>query len=111
MSNAIPTLGFASRCEAALALRDKGLKHHEIAKRLGVNESSVGNLVRQGRIKRGEGATSYFVEPLTGRQRDRLRREARKRGVAVRALVSQLLGIIVDDRLFAALLDVDGPNR
>jgi transcriptional regulator with XRE-family HTH domain len=39
-----PTLGYASRTEAAKALRAQGLKHREIAERLGVGPSSVSGL-------------------------------------------------------------------
>jgi orotate phosphoribosyltransferase-like protein len=39
-----PTLGYASRTEAAKALRAQGLKHREIAERLGVSPSGVSGL-------------------------------------------------------------------
>jgi hypothetical protein len=39
-----PTLGYASRTAAAMALKAQGLKHHEIGERLGLPASSVNGL-------------------------------------------------------------------
>ena len=46
MSKPTPTLGYASRTEAALALKAKGLKNHQIAERMGVSQNAVSGLLR-----------------------------------------------------------------
>lgn len=45
MSKPTPTLGYASRTEAALALKAKGLNNVAIAERMGVSRSAVYNLL------------------------------------------------------------------
>ena len=105
MSQAHPVLGYSSKSAAAWALKQQGMKQFEIARAIGVKESSVGNLVRVGRQQVGDVGGTRYTDPLTKAQRARLRGEAKKRGMTVRQLVAALLGAIADDRLFTALLD------
>lgn len=108
MSQPQPVLGYPSKSAAAWALKQQGLKQYEIGRAIGVKESSVGNLVRVGRQQAGDVGGTVYTDALKKAQRTRLRSEAKKRGVSVRQLVAALLGVIADDRLFAALLDVEG---
>lgn len=110
MTQPHPILGYPSKSAAAWALREAGKKHDEIAAVLGVNPSSVGNLIRMGRIARGDAGGIHYTDKLSSRQRTRIRMEAEKRGLSVRQLVNDLLAVVADDKLFSALLDTGGDN-
>lgn len=105
MSQAHPVLGYSSKSAAAWALKQQGKKQHEIARAIGVKESSVGNLVRVGRQQVGDVGGTVYTDALTKAQRSRLRSEALRRGVSVRTLVAALLATIADEKLFGAVLD------
>jgi transposase len=112
MSLAKPVLGFSSRSEAAYQLRTReNLKHWEIAERIGVSPSSVGNLIRQGRHNHRDRAATYYTEPLKKVTRDRLAREAKRRGLTPRGLVNTILATVAEDGLFNAVLGEIGEGE
>jgi len=108
MSNLHPVLGYKSKSAAAWALRQEGRTHGEIALALGINPRGVGNLIRLGRAANGDAGGIHYTDKLSAQQRTRLRLEAQKRGLSVRQLVTDVLAIVADDRLFSALLDTGG---
>lgn len=53
MSSPKPTLGYASRTEAAIALQAEGLSPRQIAEKIGVTTGNVHDLIRSGLLKLG----------------------------------------------------------
>ena len=109
-ANAQPVLGYPSKSAAAAALQAEGLKQREIAARIGVKPSSVGNLTRTGRREAGEPDMAHYTAALNKTNRDRLRRAARARGTTMRSLVNELLTVVAEDGLIDAILD-DGERQ
>lgn len=98
MGRKIPTLGYPSRSEAAKALHKQGLSHHEIAERIGVGESSVGNLLCWQPV----GPRRLILPPALARA---LEPAAEARGVTVPELASRLLERTTAEQLIDAILD------
>jgi len=108
MTRSHPIMGYPSKSAAAWALKQDGYKHAEIAEQIGVKECSVGNLIRVGRVSANDEGGTIYTDRLNARQRERLRVEAKRRGLSTRRLVACLLAAVADDGLFAAVLDTGG---
>jgi transcriptional regulator with XRE-family HTH domain len=104
MGKAKPCLGYSSRTACALALQAKGIHYKEIARQIGIKDSTVAALLSGAKRKR----------PSVDHQRtvcidsdvlDALRPAAARRGISVNNLCRQLIGCIADDDLADAILD------
>lgn len=96
--------------EAVINLWGEGLSSEEIARKLGLLAGhSVRTIVMRARNRgderakgRREGRTGHHMIP---KWRAALRAEAARRDTTERRLINDLLSAIVDDNLFAALLE------
>ncbi len=109
MGRKIPTLGYPSRTEAVMGLRDQGLNTRQIADRIGINVTTVSALEcsatrsaeRQRRPSEAYGRTVVFpVDVLHV-----LRPHAARRGITVNQLARDIVSAVVDDDLVTAVLD------
>jgi hypothetical protein len=105
MSGRKPTLGFSSRTEAVLAMRQRALTTEAIASLIGIEPKTVIALeisaARCRQIVR-EGAKTVLLPPdLIAR----LRPHAARRDLSVGSLVRQLIESALDDNLIDAVLD------
>ncbi len=105
----IPTLGYASRTDAVLALTRQGLGPREIAAKLEIDLDKVYALRASGReriaprlapVNKPRRQIEIDSETLTA-----LSRSAAARGVSVTELVRKLLAAIAEDDLVTAVLD------
>lgn len=102
-----PTLGYASRTDAVLALRAKGLSNVLIAERIGISPSTVGALIcsheryRQPRPAEANGRTVVVPVDVL----DALMVHAARRGISVNELVRRIVETAADDDLVDAILD------
>jgi hypothetical protein len=104
-----PTLGFASRTEAVLALRADGLTTRTIADRIGIPEQTVTALEHSaGRAKQRplrpaevNGRTILFPRDIL----DRLAPHAAKRCIHPNSLARMIVEIAVDEGLIDSILD------
>lgn len=104
-----PTLGYANRTEAVLALRGQGLDTTAIAARVGIEPKTVGALeasaarskARARRPAEEQGRTVLFpVDVLNG-----LRRPAERRGIHPNHLARLIIEAVIDGKLVDAVLD------
>ena len=115
MGSRKPTLGFASRTDAALALSEQGITDRRvIAARIGIDPSCVAALERSAQRRGTPRAPGFRLEPLAHDPLAKLlpdetltglRRAAAPRGVSVMQLVARLLSTVVEDDLVGAILD------
>lgn len=104
-----PTLGYPSRTEAVLALREQGISTKEIAKRIGIATSTVVALEHSAGCspKRAERPSEKLgrtiVVPID--VLDTLKPHATKRGISVNALVRRIVETVSDDDLVDGVLD------
>lgn len=113
MARRIPCLGYPTRTDAVIALRNEGLSTREIAGRIGIAPGTVTALEASAARRRGdykprprrEFANVVPVDPDTLAA---LRPHAARRSISVDLLIQQLLMILADDDLVDALLDDDG---
>lgn len=98
-----PTLGYRSRTEAVLALRDQGLTTGEIAKKIGIPDARVGALEAAAR-RRGAGSSIRFARDELAP----LKPDAAARGIAVEDLVRRLVTTIGREKMVDAVLDDEG---
>ena len=96
MSRPKPSLGYASRHEAAEALRAQGLKQREIAAALGIGVAGVGNLLRHSQHKSSR---------LSDQEKAALQRVARRRGLSIAGLKTTIVKAIVAGGQIEAVLD------
>lgn len=105
-----PTLGYASRTEAVLALRRAGNSSQEIADAIGISTATVTALEHSAGRKKSRrpdrpaevhGRTVLFPIDLL----DELAPEATRRNMHVNMLVRRLIECIVDDSLVTSVLD------
>lgn len=101
-----PCLGYPSRSAAVLALRERGLSHHQIAARTGIPVENIGALYHSARRSR-DGVRSMPVQVATLKA---LAPAAEARGLTIAELVDRLLGAIADGQLVDAVLDDGGKN-
>lgn len=109
MGTAKPTLGYASRTEAVLALRASGLTTRQISDRIGIADATVTALEhsagrshkRAARPAEIDGRTVLFPRAVL----DRLGPHAAKRGIHPNSLARLLVETAVDDGLIDSILD------
>lgn len=85
--------------------RDMGLRLPQIAEILGTTRGSLEQMCIRERISMRQKSERSLEHLLTARQWKGLLAEADRRGVPVMQLVIALIGIIVDDDMFDAVLD------
>lgn len=104
-----PTLGYASRSDAVVALRGQGLETKQIADRIGIEpktvtalESSAARSHRRAlRPAEEHGRTILFPIDVL----NRLRRPAERRGIHPNRLARLIVEAVVDGALVDAVLD------
>ena len=103
-----PTLGYASRTDAVLALRAQRASTAEIARRLAIEpktvtalEHSAGRRQRAPRPAEEMGRTIVFPVDIL----DSLSPHAAKRGVHVNSLARRIVETVVDENMVDAVLD------
>lgn len=103
-----PTLGFASRTDAVLALRSQRKSTGEIARLIGIKEKTVldleysaGRRKRQSRPSEEFGRTVIFPLDLLAR----LGPHAAKRGIHVNHLARLIVETVADEGIIDAVLD------
>lgn len=109
MSNK-PTLGYASRTDAVLALRAQGIQTREIARRIGIEPKTVAALehsagrARSGRAQRPHEEVCrtvlFPIEIL-----DRLGPHAARRSMHPNRLARLIVEMVVDEKMVDAVLD------
>lgn len=103
MAKRSPMLGYATKTEAALALRDQGLSNQQIAEKFGTQytEDDIATIMRwtkrRKKSSRGAGVSADTFQAL--------RPHATKRGLSVRELIARLIDQIASDNLVDAILD------
>ncbi len=108
----IPTLGYRSRTEACLALREQGMSEAAIAARIGIEKKNVAALLCGALVKRRprpaerHGRTVLFPRDIL----ESLRPHAQARGISANELVRRIVEAVADDGLIDAVLD-DGGAR
>ena len=98
----VPTLGYASKGAAILALRKEGKTHGEIGRMLGMPPRAVSSLAC--RARQNAERTKRIVR-LDGNVFLDLERAARKRNMSAIDLAERLLYAIVTENLYDAVLD------
>ena len=104
-----PTLGYASRTAAVLALRGEGLSTTSIAARIGIEEKTVIALEASGKRSRqivAEGGGTILFPPNIML---RLRRVAALRTMSAGQLARRIIEIVLDDGIVDAVLDEAAP--
>lgn len=101
-----PTLGYRTRTEAVLALKQQGLSHKAIAAKVGIPEKNVASLAMAGRtrgVRPSEKNGRTIVFPLD--TLNRLRSHADVRGITVNELCRRLIDTAVDEKMVDNILD------
>lgn len=112
MAGPIPCLGYPTRTDAVIALRQHGLSTREIARRVGIEPKTV-TALEASAARRGVGYAPRARQeyrnavPIDPDTLAALRPHAARRRITVNLLVQQLLMILADDDLVDALLDDD----
>lgn len=104
MAPAKQTLGYPSRTAAVVALTEKKIPDGEIARRIGIEVSTVAALRCSARRKRPaeeNGRTVLFPNDLL----DAIRSDAERRGISANELARRIVQVTADDGLIDALLD------
>ena len=103
-----PSLGYASRTDAVVALRAQRVSTAEIARRLNIEpktvsalEHSAGRRARAPRPAEEMGRTVVFPVDIL----DALLPHAAKRGVHVNSLARRIVETVVDENMVDAVLD------
>jgi hypothetical protein len=105
MSGRKPTLGYSSRTEAVLALRQEEVPIAEIAARIGIEPKTVVALELSGARSRrlaADGSRTILFPPDILR---RLEPHAAQRQVSVNELARSIVETVVDEGLIDAVLD------
>ncbi|HEV7345751.1 MAG TPA: LuxR C-terminal-related transcriptional regulator [Devosia sp.] len=104
-----PTLGFATRTEAVLALRAAGRTTRQIADQLGIEPKTVSALevsaVRAIKRLRDPSALDGRLALLPADILSQMRRAASKRGMAPHELAVRIVRVVVTGDLIDAVLD------
>jgi len=104
-----PTLGYPSRTAAVLALSALGTSRREIARRIGIEESTVAALEHSARRsldperRRADATMRTVVFPVE--ILDRLRAHAAARRCSANELCRRIVETALDDGLIDAILD------
>jgi transposase len=94
-------MGYASKTEAILALRAKGMTDREIAPLVGLSPKTLASMVSKWKRVHAEGRTIKLPPNVF----HDLKREGRRRSLTPDEMAKQVLTAVCADRLFAALLD------
>lgn len=111
MSGPVPTLGYRSKSQAAVALAAIGLPHREIASKLGVPTAIVGALIDSGRRARKPctRAGAAEVRAMLGSDIvNALQVAAERRNSTIAKVAARLLTCAARDDLIDAILDDGG---
>lgn len=122
MSAAVLALGYRTKTEAVLALREQGLSTSAIAARVGIETKSVSALEASARRGTGgrrrqqpdalaEALADQRVVPIDAEVLQALRPYAARRGISVVVLTRRLLVTLADEGLVDALLDDEEDRR
>jgi hypothetical protein len=103
------TLGYPTKTDAVLALREEGIAPSIIAQRLGIQVKSVSALICSARRRRQPGEAKASPQP-TGlivplATRHDLRPHAARRNMSTDRLILELLDRVATDGLVDAILD------
>jgi hypothetical protein len=106
MAGRKPTLGYPSRTDAVLALQGDGLCDREIARRIGIEISTVAALAhsagrRRRRPSEEYGRTVVFPTDVL----DALKPHAAGRGISANELARRIVCTAVDEEMIDAILD------
>lgn len=99
-----PTLGFATRTDAVLALRRQSLSTKEIAERIGIEHKAVTALessAGRSRSRTEECRTVLFAVELL----DQCRPHAARRGITANELARRIVEAAIEDKMVDAVLD------
>lgn len=100
-----PVAGYQSKSEAVMALSAQGLGPTEIAKRLGISQSSASAL--RCKLAKAEPAGGQMIK-IPHRTLQAYRAAASARGIGAADLVRRLLALVAADGLIEAILDDGG---
>ena len=105
-----PTLGYPTRTEAVVALREKGVSISDIAAQMGIAKSTVSALYCFSRGTRKRVKSSPFGRIEVPREMlENLVSHAKKRHVNVNRLATMIIRAVVEGSLVDAVLD-DGAS-
>jgi hypothetical protein len=111
MSGPVPTLGYPSKSQAAIALCAQGLSHRQIAEKIGVDPTAVGALLDSG-LRRRRPVTrggALEVRSILGSDIIKaLQQAAEVRKTTVALVAARLLTHAARDGLITAILDDGG---
>ncbi len=109
MPTPIPTLGYATRTEAVMALTAKGVPARTIADRIGITTGTVAALRHSGARKRRPRKSEIYgrtvVMPVD--VLEALRPHALARKISPNELARRIVASVVDDDIVTAVLDDD----
>lgn len=108
MAKCIPTLGYPSQTAAVLALRERGWKTDDIARRLGVAYSRVTSLelaATKAAVRRRD-LGIRLPQELTRK----LAPHALDRGLSATGLASKIITTVLEEGLLTAVLDDGGSD-
>jgi hypothetical protein len=108
MSGPVPTIGYRSKSQAAVALAAIGLPHREIAAKLGVATTTVGALINSGRRARKACTRAGAAEVrimLGGDTINALQEAAEIRNSTIALVAARILTHAARDNLITAILD------
>ena len=104
MPRPIPCLGYASRTDAAMALKARGLTSRQIANAIGINVTNVEALIASRR--RSEKLEKHKPPPsLPAHMARALTPYAESRGITPPELAARILETVIADQLIDAVLD------
>lgn len=106
MSRRIPMLGYATKTDAAMALKAEGLSNHQIAERFGnpYTARDIAEILRWGG-RRKSGPVETWNTHVSSSTFQALRPHAIARSLSVKELISKLIENIAKDDLVDAILD------
>lgn len=109
MGAAVPSLGYRSRTEAVLALREQGHSTKQIARQVGISESNVTALeaTKARRMRAAPPAATLLGRAVVLHEDilKQLRRPAARRGLSANELARLIVETVVSSGLIDAVLD------
>ena len=104
MARPIPCLGYASRTDAAMALKARGLTYRQIAEAIGISIVNVQALIASR--KRSDKLQKHRPAPsLPAHMARALTPYAESRGITPPELAARILETVITDQLIDAVLD------